>query len=158
MTSSSKRQKVLAKKPHRNSSKNFLSKANEESFPRFASAKITPSRILIKEQLTFQIMNLFASTQFGFILTLVYLYNKETFHFILANMSFNSDHSIICSFVFKHKVEITNNDLGAFLKLRTEGARAHHLINTHDYAWYEINNVIRGNNLNEHVARVSGLV
>ncbi|PKU64916.1 hypothetical protein MA16_Dca018431 [Dendrobium catenatum] len=34
MTSSSKRQKVLAKKPHRNSSENFLSKANEDYFPR----------------------------------------------------------------------------------------------------------------------------
>ncbi|PKU76575.1 hypothetical protein MA16_Dca001179 [Dendrobium catenatum] len=34
MASSSKLQKVLAKKPHRNSSENFLSKANEDSFPR----------------------------------------------------------------------------------------------------------------------------
>ncbi|PKU77884.1 hypothetical protein MA16_Dca005716 [Dendrobium catenatum] len=54
MSSSSKRQKVLAKGPHRNSSDNFLSKANEESFPRYASAKITPSRVLIQEKLTFQ--------------------------------------------------------------------------------------------------------
>ncbi|PKU80439.1 hypothetical protein MA16_Dca013854 [Dendrobium catenatum] len=34
MASSSKRQNVLAKKSHRNSSENFLSKANEDSFPR----------------------------------------------------------------------------------------------------------------------------
>ncbi|KAI0488626.1 hypothetical protein KFK09_028465 [Dendrobium nobile] len=54
MVSSSKRQKILAKGPPRNSSDSFLSKANEESFPIFVSAKITPSRILIQDQLTFQ--------------------------------------------------------------------------------------------------------
>ncbi|PKU69968.1 hypothetical protein MA16_Dca014927 [Dendrobium catenatum] len=37
MASSSKSQKVLAKKPHRNSFENFLSKANEDSFPRVIS-------------------------------------------------------------------------------------------------------------------------
>ncbi|KAI0499470.1 hypothetical protein KFK09_017673 [Dendrobium nobile] len=157
MASPSKRQKVLAKKPHRNASENFLSKANEESFPRFASAKITPSRILIQSEKNFKVMHLFASTQFGFILSLVHLYNKQTFLYFLANMSFNSDHSSISSFVFKQKVEITKHDIGAFLNLRTKGYRAHTLMNENTFRWYQVNRVIRENGLIYHVARVSGM-
>jgi len=133
MASSSKRQNILAKGPPKNFSDNFLSKANEESFPRFTSAKITPSRVLLQEQLNFQIMNLFAATQSSLILTLVHFYNKEIFHYFLANMSFNSDHYVIRSFIFKKKVEITKANLGIFLNLRTEGIRAHTLTTTFDF-------------------------
>ncbi|KAI0496393.1 hypothetical protein KFK09_022709 [Dendrobium nobile] len=157
MASSSKRQKVLAKKPNRNASENFLSKANEESFPRFASAKITPSRILIQSEIHFKVMHLFASTQFHFILSLIHFYNKQTFHYFLANMSFNSDHSCISSFVFKQKVEITKHDIGAFLNLRTEGYRAHTLMTETTFKWYDVNRVIRQNGLDYHVARVSSM-
>ncbi|PKU79453.1 hypothetical protein MA16_Dca000798 [Dendrobium catenatum] len=58
----------------------------------------------------------------------------------------------------RKKVEITKADLGVFLNLRTEGARAHTLITTSDYEWYEINTVIRGINFNKHMPKVSGLV
>ncbi|PKU74121.1 hypothetical protein MA16_Dca023854 [Dendrobium catenatum] len=73
-------------------------------------------------------------------------------------MSFNSDHSVICSYVLKKKVKITKADLGAFLNLRTEGARAHSLITTSDYEWYEINTVIRRINFNEHISKVFSLI
>ncbi|PKU87620.1 hypothetical protein MA16_Dca009792 [Dendrobium catenatum] len=102
-------------------------------------------------------MHLFASTQFQFILSLVHFYNKQTYHYFLANMSFNSDHSIISSFVFKKKVEITKHDLGAFLNLRTEGYRAHTLMSENSFKWFQINNIIRGNAIDNHVARVSGM-
>ncbi|KAI0493759.1 hypothetical protein KFK09_023884 [Dendrobium nobile] len=102
-------------------------------------------------------MNMFPSTQFGLILTLVYFYNKETFHYFLANMSFNSDHSMSRSYVFKKKVEITKVDLGIFLNLRTEGIRAHTLTNTFDFDWSEINNVLRGIRVITHLLRVATL-
>ncbi|KAI0492203.1 hypothetical protein KFK09_026470 [Dendrobium nobile] len=82
------------------------------------------------------VMNLFASTQFGLILTLVNFYIKETFHYFLANMSFNSNHSVI----------------------RTEGIRAHTLTTTSDFDWTEINEVIRGIIFKEHMPKVSSLV
>ncbi|PKU87888.1 hypothetical protein MA16_Dca013103 [Dendrobium catenatum] len=103
------------------------------------------------------VKNLFAATQFGLILTLVHYYNKETFHYFLANMSFNSDHSVIRLFIFKKKVEITKADLGIFLNLRTEGIRAHTLTNSSDFDWSEINNVIRGHGGVTHVPKVSTL-
>ncbi|KAI0515987.1 hypothetical protein KFK09_008658 [Dendrobium nobile] len=102
-------------------------------------------------------MNLFASTQIGLILTLVHLYNKETFHYFLANMSFNSNHSVT-SPMFKKKVEITKADLEIFLNLRTEGIRAHTMTTTADFNWTEINEMIRGIIFKEHMPKVSSLI
>ncbi|PKU66817.1 hypothetical protein MA16_Dca014424 [Dendrobium catenatum] len=72
-------------------------------------------------------------------------------------MSFNSDHSIINSFVFKKKIEITKADFGIFLNLRTEGLRAHALTTT-NFDWTEVNHVIRGIRVKDHLPKVSTLV
>ncbi|PKU64610.1 hypothetical protein MA16_Dca015871 [Dendrobium catenatum] len=72
-------------------------------------------------------------------------------------MSFNSDHIIINSFVFKKKIEITKVDLGIFLNIRTEGLRAHTLTTT-NFDWTELNRVIRGVKVNDQLPKVATLV
>ncbi|PKU59669.1 hypothetical protein MA16_Dca023930 [Dendrobium catenatum] len=72
-------------------------------------------------------------------------------------MSFNSDHSVISSFVFKKKVEITKAGLGIFLNLRTEGLRAHTLAST-NFNWTEVNRITRGVNSKDHLPKVATLV
>ncbi|PKU81770.1 hypothetical protein MA16_Dca026929 [Dendrobium catenatum] len=72
-------------------------------------------------------------------------------------MSFNSDHSIISSFVFKKKVEITKTDFNIFLNLMTKGLRAHTLTTT-NFDWTEVNRVIRGIRVKDHLPKVTTLL
>ncbi|PKU59210.1 hypothetical protein MA16_Dca028503 [Dendrobium catenatum] len=71
-------------------------------------------------------------------------------------MSFNSDHSVISSFIFKKKIEITKADFDIFLNLRTEGLRAHTLTTT-SFDWTEVNRVIRDKRIKDHLPKVSTL-
>ncbi|PKU72384.1 hypothetical protein MA16_Dca023604 [Dendrobium catenatum] len=72
-------------------------------------------------------------------------------------MSFNSDHSVISSFNFNTKIEITKADLGIFLNIRTEGLRAHTSTTT-NFDWTEVNCVIRGVKVKDHLPKVATLV
>ncbi|PKU78114.1 hypothetical protein MA16_Dca013180 [Dendrobium catenatum] len=72
-------------------------------------------------------------------------------------MSFNYDHSIISSFIFKNKIEITKAELGIFLNIRTKGVREHTLTTT-NFDWTEVNYVIRGVKVKDHLPKVATLV
>ncbi|PKU81412.1 hypothetical protein MA16_Dca027025 [Dendrobium catenatum] len=72
-------------------------------------------------------------------------------------MSFNFDHSVISSFVLKKKFEITKADLRIFLNLSNEGLRTHTLTTT-NFNWTEVNRVIRGVNVKNHLPKVATLV
>ncbi|KAL0903990.1 hypothetical protein M5K25_026058 [Dendrobium thyrsiflorum] len=138
MASSSKRSRGSS-----STSDNFLSKDNEKAYDKYKVYKITHSRVLIQ-----------ADLNFNFILTLTHAYNRETFLQFLSNLRVTPNSSRISSFTLQQRVQITKEDLGTYLYLRTEGVRAHNMSLESEYNWTAINRVLRGIDQVCHLSRV----
>ncbi|KAL0925294.1 hypothetical protein M5K25_003615 [Dendrobium thyrsiflorum] len=139
MASSSKRSRGPSSR-----SENFLSKESENVYDRYKVCKITPSRILIQVDLNFNVMPLFSTTQLQFILTLTYAYHRETFLQFLSNLRVTPDSSRMSSFTLQQRVQITKEDLGTYLHLRTKGVSAHNMAIESEYNWTSVNRFLRG--------------
>ncbi|KAL0916151.1 hypothetical protein M5K25_013640 [Dendrobium thyrsiflorum] len=148
MASSSKRARSSS------TGENFLSKDNEKAYDRYSACKISHSRILIQSDINFDVLPLFSTTKLQFILTHPYAYNLETFHQFLANMRITPQSTRLSSFVLQQQVQITKEDLGKYLHLRTEGVRAHSMSLESEYNWTAANQVLRGLDQICHLPRV----
>ncbi|KAL0925605.1 hypothetical protein M5K25_003965 [Dendrobium thyrsiflorum] len=93
-------------------------------------------------------------TKLQFILTHPYAYNIETFLQFLANMRITPESTRLSSFVLQQRVQITKEDLGKYLHLRTEGVRAHSMSLESEYNWTAVNQVLRGLDQICHLPRV----
>ncbi|KAL0910121.1 hypothetical protein M5K25_021061 [Dendrobium thyrsiflorum] len=148
MASSSKRARSSS------TGENFLSKDNEKAYDRYSACKISHSRILIQSDINFDVLPLFSTTKLQFILTHPYAYNLETFLQFLANMRITPESTRLSSFVLQQRVQITKEDLGKYLHLRTEGVRAHSMSLESEYNWTAVNQVLRGLDQICHLPRV----
>ncbi|KAI0529349.1 hypothetical protein KFK09_001896 [Dendrobium nobile] len=71
--------------------------------------------------LNFEVMGLFASTTFQFLLTLAFPYNYELLFEFLANLTYTVDNTTFHSFVCGRTIEITRADIAQYIGLSTEG-------------------------------------
>jgi len=144
MSSSSKRghfATISSSSSSRHSAR-FLNAENEEAYHKYKACKITPSKMLNQATLNFEVLNLFASTIFQFLLTLAFPYNSELLLEFLANLTYTVDNTTFHSFVCRQKIEITRADIAQYIGLSTEGPRVYSFL-TNDFEWSDVNQVLR---------------
>jgi len=123
MSSSSKRGRLTAgsSSSSRRQSAPFLNTENEEAYHKYKDCKIIPSKMLNQAALNFEVLSLFASTTFQFLLTLAIPYNSELLLDFFANLTYTIDNTTFHSlFVVKtsRSLEPTSpNILGYPLKV-----------------------------------------
>ncbi|PKU65330.1 hypothetical protein MA16_Dca021807 [Dendrobium catenatum] len=146
MSSSSKRGRLAVGSSSSSSrhSARFLSAKNEEAYHKYKACKITPSKMLNQAALNFEVLNVFASTTFQFLLTLAFSYNSELLLEFLANLTYTIDNTTFHSFVCRQNIKITRADIAHYNGLSTEGPRIHSFL-TNDFDWSDVNRYILQN-------------
>ncbi|PKU61029.1 hypothetical protein MA16_Dca024298 [Dendrobium catenatum] len=122
MSSSSKRGRLATRSSSSSSCRSawFLSTENVEAYHKYKACKITSSKMLNHAALNFEVLNLFASTTFQFLLTLAFPYNSELLLEFLANLTYTVDNTTFHSFICLQNIEITRANIAQYIGLSTE--------------------------------------
>ncbi|PKU65644.1 hypothetical protein MA16_Dca022984 [Dendrobium catenatum] len=98
--------------------------------------------MLNQAALNFEVMGLFASTTFQFLLTLAFPYNSELLFKFLANLTYTVDNTTFHSFVCGRNIEITRADIAQYIGLSTERPMVRSFL-TDKFDWSDVNRVLR---------------
>ncbi|PKU77879.1 hypothetical protein MA16_Dca005711 [Dendrobium catenatum] len=112
--------------------------------------------MLNQAALNFEVMGLFASTTFQFLLTLAFPYNSELLFEFLANLTYTVDNTTFHSCVCGRPIEITRADIAQHIGLSTEGPMVRSFL-TDDFDWSDVNRVLRNTIFHQHQPLVQSL-
>ncbi|KAI0503986.1 hypothetical protein KFK09_014933 [Dendrobium nobile] len=151
MSSSSKRGYLVARSSSSSShhSTHFLNAKNEEAYYKFKTCKIIPSKMLNQAALNFEVLNLFASTTFQFLLTLAFPFNTELLFEFLANLTYTINNTTFHSFVYHQNIKITKAVIAQYICLSIEGPMVRSFL-TNEFDWSDVNLVLRNDAFYQH--------